>query len=385
MVEKYKQRVAEFITSLETAPIVPPDEYLTKLKQQETNRSRHRYMGNESMMYSVRTEKDRIDHVKNEHDQLIDSVPPQEHGLKLRPIEKEKEIVPPLRYTFRGDMERIYDKLNNNAYPAQHKSITEKDFERKMNKFKRNFRNHLNNKSTSEKNFLKPKKIFGELHRKTHFNAAYSIYLNYNTCLQDKAAKEIRKEDDLKEEFRYRTLQDEPYRNIRSERDLVKSYDANVQRNYEDFDMETNDSVIQIEKENHKHSNDNLRKSHNVWLHNNQVKSLSPDFGRYSYADKMSMMNGTNMNNMLDILKTRQSINTKKENLDSAKENYRSLRHKTKSALENSNFLRRKHYKGDTLWKGEGKLFMNKGVMDNLTYNQFMVKPVVTADPRVYN
>ena len=108
-------------------------------------------MGNESLMYSVRNEKDRVETIANLNQQLIDTVPPKAHGLNLRPKEKSKEIVPPLRYTFRGDMERIYDRLHNNAYPLQHKNITVKDFEKKMTRFKRNFRTHRNNKSTSEK------------------------------------------------------------------------------------------------------------------------------------------------------------------------------------------------------------------------------------------
>ena len=230
MIEKYKQRVTDFVSSLEKAPITPPDEYLQKLNHQENTRSKHKFMGNESMQYSLRKEKDRIDLAKSTNDQLIDSVPPLEHGLNLRPMDKSKEIVPPLRYTFRGDIERIYDRLSNNAYPAQHKSITQKDFDKKMTKFKKNFRSHLNNKSTSEKTFLKPKKIFEELHRKTHFKAAYTIYLNYKSCLQDNGAKALRTEDDIGEEFRYRAMQDEPLRQIKSEKDLIKSYDANMQR-----------------------------------------------------------------------------------------------------------------------------------------------------------
>lgn len=339
-------------------------------------------MGNESMQYSLRKEKDRIDLAKSTNDQLIDSVPPLEHGLNLRPMDKSKEIVPPLRYTFRGDIERIYDRLSNNAYPAQHKSITQKDFDKKMTKFKKNFRSHFNNKSTSEKTFLKPKKIFEELHRKTHFKAAYTIYLNYKSCLQDNGAKALRTEDDIGEEFRYRAMQDEPLRQIKSEKDLIKSYDANMQRTYEDFDIQTDDSVVAIQKNNAKTAQD-TRQSNNAELQRNKVKSLSPDFARSAKVDFGGSPKTSQVKDVIDIMKTRQESNDKRiANLDSAKENFRSLRNKTKSALEHSNFLRRKHFKGDTLFRGEGKLFMNKGNMDNDTYNQLLVKPVVRPSNR---
>lgn len=100
--------------------------------------------------------------------------------LRLRPQDKSKEIVPPIRYTFRGDMERIYDQLSNKAYPSIQNKVTAGDFDKKMVKFKKNFRSHLN-KNASDKSFLAPKKIFSDLHRKTHFKAAYTIYLNYNS------------------------------------------------------------------------------------------------------------------------------------------------------------------------------------------------------------
>ena len=96
------------------------------------------------MMYSLRSENERID--ENRRMNSYDTDPPQDHELKLRPQDRSKEIVPPLRYTFRGDMERIYDGLNNKGYASIQKKITSKNFESKMNKFKRNFRNHLNHK-----------------------------------------------------------------------------------------------------------------------------------------------------------------------------------------------------------------------------------------------
>ena len=190
---------------------------------------------------------------------------PQENALKLRPTDKSKEIVPPLRYTFRGDMERIYDQLNNKAYPSIQKKITAVDFEKKMNKFKKNFRSHLNTKSTSEKKFLAPKKLFEDLHKKTHFKAAYTIYLNYQSCLQDKAAKEMREDEDIKELMRnphfaqrqsYSTLkypklgmsQTAPFGgDIRKQANRVSSNDA-LQRTYEDFELETDDSVVEVQK-----------------------------------------------------------------------------------------------------------------------------------------
>ena len=60
MVQKYKKRVTDFVTTLEKAPIKPPDEYLQKLNQEEQNRRNNKFMGNESMMYSVRSENERI-------------------------------------------------------------------------------------------------------------------------------------------------------------------------------------------------------------------------------------------------------------------------------------------------------------------------------------
>lgn len=195
MVAKYKKRVTDFVGSLEKAPIQPPDEYLTRLREDEERRQKHKFMGGESMMHSLRSDREQI--------HSYDTDIPEENALKLRPQDKSKEIVPPLRYTFRGDMERIYDQLNNKAYPSIQKKITNIDFEKKMTKFKKNFRTQLNEKSRSEKKFLSPKKVFEELHHKTHFKAAYTIYLNYKSCLQDKAAEEMRRDEDIRESLQF--------------------------------------------------------------------------------------------------------------------------------------------------------------------------------------
>ena len=57
-----------------------------------------------------------------------------------------------------------------------------------------------------------------------------------------------------------------------------------MQRTYEDFDIDTDDSVVAVEKDKTKTAQ-NARQSHNVWLQHNKVKSLSPDFSRTSKVD----------------------------------------------------------------------------------------------------
>lgn len=155
---------------------------------------------------------------------------------------------------------------------------------------------------------MKPRKIFGELHQKTHFKAAYTIYLNYNSCLQDKAAKAIRTNEDLKEEFRYRTLQDEPYFNIKNQQDLVKSYDNNMQRTYEDFDIQTDDSIVAVSKDT-KRTADNVRKSQNVWLNGKEIKSLSPDFTRSQ--SQFGVAKTLRAQDVIEMMKTRNEVNNK--------------------------------------------------------------------------
>lgn len=65
MTEKYKKRVSDFVTSLDKSPIKPPDEYLTKLREDEEKRNKNKFMGHESMMYSARNETARINECKN--------------------------------------------------------------------------------------------------------------------------------------------------------------------------------------------------------------------------------------------------------------------------------------------------------------------------------
>lgn len=275
-------------------------------------------------------------------------------------------------------MERIYDQLNNKAYPSIQKKITNIDFEKKMTKFKKNFRTQLNQKSTSEKKFLSPKKVFEDLHHKTHFKAAYTIYLNYKSCLQDKAAEEMRRDEDIRESMHF------PKPNLRmshanlnfnklasqtgnldamtKNNTLRKSYNDTLQRTYEDFEMETDDSVVEIDKA--PLTQRNLRQSTETWNSNHMIKSLSPHLrssmqvfdhtaeGRYALPNEM--------------FATRETFISRKDNIDSAKENYRNLKNKAKSALEKSNYLRRKHFKGDTLHKGEGRLFMTNGMTNSM-------------------
>jgi hypothetical protein len=144
------KRVNDFVlTSLEgNAQLLPPDEYIVQLKKDKNHKVK--FLGGDSIVIN----KDIKPELKK---QKFDLDIPQEVGLKLRPQDKTKEIGPPLRYTFRGDMERIYDGLHNKGYPSVQKHISEKGFLKRMKKFKNNFKNHLNNKTTSEKKFLSPK------------------------------------------------------------------------------------------------------------------------------------------------------------------------------------------------------------------------------------
>lgn len=60
LVEKYKERVSKFVSRIEKSPVNAPDEYLTRLRIEEDKRKRNKFMGNESMMYSIRSEQERI-------------------------------------------------------------------------------------------------------------------------------------------------------------------------------------------------------------------------------------------------------------------------------------------------------------------------------------
>lgn len=364
--------MTDFVSSIEKLPIQNSDPYLQKLSQDETYRKKNKYMGNESMMYSLRTERERIE--ENQQLNSYDTDPPEENPLRLRSQDKSKEIVPPLRYTFRGDMERIYDGLNNKGYPSIQNKITAKDFDTKMKKFKKNFRNHLNNKKTSEKQFLSPKKVFEDLHRKTHFKAAYALYLNYNSCLQDEAAKEMRKEEDRLEEMRYLSHKLSPrmshatftpnrlekvkieYPSPKKPVKIKKSNNDKLQRTYEDFELETDDSVVKVEK---------VPKA----LKELKTQRNSCDsFGKRKFIKSLSSGGGQNLEDELfqtqELLKLSQ--NGGNVTSFSRMSQFRTLKNKTKSALEKNNFLRRKHFKGNTLHKGEGRLFMTNGLTNSM-------------------
>lgn len=279
----------------------------------------------------------------------------------------------------RNEKEQVYDRLIKKAYPAIQKNVSPDEIKKKMNKFKKNFTNNLNRD-------LLMKRDSPEF-RKSHFKAAYTIYLNYNSCLQDKAAKELRKEEDLKEAaFNPRLTQRMSHANLRfksldpkegppnytaGNKILRKSYNEPIERSYDDFEMQTEDSVVEINKQD---QGANMhRQSCDTWNQTRGVKSLSPDMRSSIYfGNPSASLAGA----PLDMFKTRENFLARKENLDSAKENFRSLRNKAKSGLEKSNFLRRKHYKGDTLYKGEGKLFMTKG-LSNSIYDATMVKSPV--------
>ena len=93
MAEKYKKRVTDFMSILKKAPIMPPDEFVAKSKLEEYKDFKQRFVGNEFMVYSNRTDEDRVKHFKSFNESIIDSVPPDEVGLKLRPRDRSKEIV----------------------------------------------------------------------------------------------------------------------------------------------------------------------------------------------------------------------------------------------------------------------------------------------------
>mmetsp|Transcript_17031 Transcript_17031/g.14975 ORF Transcript_17031/g.14975 Transcript_17031/m.14975 type:complete len:98 (-) Transcript_17031:31-324(-) len=76
-----------------------------------------------------------------------------------------------------------------------------------------------------------------------------------------------------------------------------------------------------------------------------------------------------------DKFQTRENLKQSQQNMPSFSRvsQFRTLKNKAKSALEKSNFLRRKHFKGDTLHKGQGKLFMTKGLTNSM-YDSAIVK-----------
>jgi len=164
---------------------------------------------------------------------------------------------------------------------------------------------------------------------------------------------------------RFSTLQNEGPKTERSTR-VRKSINDKLQRTYEDFEVETDDSVVEINKE--ARTQQNPRQPRNTWLNQKMIKSLSPTARAGIEMSQGGLFGDKNA----DFLQFRDSPR-KKDNFTTEKEGYKSLKNKTKSALENCNWIRRKHFKGDTLHKGEGKLFMNKGISNNL-YDSSIVK-----------
>lgn len=157
MAEKYKKRVTDFMSILKKAPIMPPDEFVAKNKLEEYKDFKSRFVGTEFMVYSNRTDFDRVKHFKSFNESVIDSVPPDEVGLKLRPREKSKEIVdlPFYRKPTEKNLRKskILDKINKS--PLHHSKI-------------KTFSNVKNSYSGINKN-------------KVHLKAARTIFFNYKS------------------------------------------------------------------------------------------------------------------------------------------------------------------------------------------------------------
>ena len=149
----------------------------------------------------------------------------------------------------------------------------------------------------------------------------------------------------------------------------MKFKNDKLQRTFEDFELETDDSVVEVEKA------PKTQQKYENWGNRKHVKSLSP-------SGRQSMMtlerDGESQIRFGDeMYQTRESFKQSQYNPNmpsfSRMSQFRTIRNKAKSVLEKSNFLRRKHFKGDTLHKGEGKLFMTKGLTNSM-YNSAIVK-----------
>jgi hypothetical protein len=155
------------------------------------------------------------------------------------------------------------------------------------------------------------------------------------------------------------TTQTRNFNSLKMPKTVRKSYNDSAQRPYEDFEMEIEDSVVKIEKENL--TQRNLHRATKTLNRNKMVKSLSPHFKPSIQAFGQP---DENQNALLNQMFENRELN-RKDNIDSAKETYRNLKSKAKLGLEKSNLLRRKHFKGHTLHKGEGQLFKARSIFDS--------------------
>jgi len=151
----------------------------------------------------------------------------------------------------------------------------------------------------------------------------------------------------------------ERYASVDKPRNPRKSYNDKLQRTYEDFEIETDDSVVEIEKAPATHGA--KRESINMFGHKKFVKSLSPQGRTSSIFDRESVDKQKE-----DFYQTKSTFKMSQNNQNMASfsrmTQFKTLKNKAQSVLEKSNYLRRKHFKGDTLHKGEGRLFMTKGL-----------------------
>ena len=113
---------------------------------------------------------------------MLDTTPGDIHALKLRPDDKSKEIVPPMRLKPRDPIERLVENLKSRG---RNSVIPEVFNDSKVLRQIKNLSYDYRNKDHS----LDPgdaKKVLPELHSKTHFKGAHHLYINTDRDIENK-------------------------------------------------------------------------------------------------------------------------------------------------------------------------------------------------------
>eukprot|EP00347_Sterkiella_histriomuscorum_P000625 403375122 len=335
MISKYKKRIMQFIDRVAKKPHEKGDEYSNRLDRAEKSFYKSKLLGDESIRLQHKFESARVKETEDRNKSLLDTVPNEilDTGdpLKLREREKIKEIVPAYRSRARGSMERLYDSIildKGMSNIMRTDKLASPSFHQKITEHKENPKSFMN--KTNGNHLLTPRNFLPDLHDKTHFKAAYTIMLNSQSCLQDKYGKTL----------------------------FVKEQEK-ILKNSSNPKQSQNISLARF--------NNSLSQKHGL----NRSKQEEPDNylaweydqeGRKQAKDVIGIKKKHHFGELLD---------------PSEEERYKSefqrIQNKTKDMIANCNYVRKKHFKANTLRYGEGSLFMNKGV-SNRDYENSIIK-----------
>jgi len=196
LAERYKERVNKFIQEMSRSPIKHNDHYSVN---PEELKEKKKIIGEEVIRFAnYRTEKERISNTLKENEQRFESTPLINKRFELRKRDINKEVGPQFRFTAKCTVEKVYDQINAhgvNFVQANQKAAEgfKKNLTRELSimsrdKKKPNFANtsqsfyEMNKTSTG----ISPRNLLPSYHKKTHFNAATSVFLQNMGSLANK-------------------------------------------------------------------------------------------------------------------------------------------------------------------------------------------------------